>query len=204
MLISDTPLLIVVMVDDDPSLLNKTQRRYLRGEKEIENKNQERVQRSRIRNRVQQGIMDLNLLWEKLAITDHEQIFDFDKLHRDSNEVETEKIEFRDGITAMISFVYSGLKQQGFGTEYFEELLEDGIREAEAYYPQHPEKGVQLTQVNVDIDINHYTSKELAILNELQEKISSEEIDDIEKLLTNMVEEENIDLESTDSGSNGS
>lgn len=158
-----TALRYCVMAGRKSSLLSKGQREYLGGENEVKTKDQERVRRARIRDRVQDGVRDFGLLWRHLDPSDREQIFGFDKLHGDSTEIEAEEGEFVDGLVGMIALVYGGFKEQGFGPEYFEALVEEAILEAEGYYPDFPGAEIELSHINVDIEVNRYTGGQTAL-----------------------------------------
>lgn len=103
-------------------ILSPADRAYLRGETELASKQSKRNARARIRNRIRNGIFDLELLVEHLEERDRELLF-------------AEQFEEMDGTAAFdalvsaMAFLYRGIDDTSLA---FETVLREGINVAEA------------------------------------------------------------------------
>jgi len=121
-------------IDRDRGVLTPADRAYLLGEAEMSHEQSKRNAEARIRGRIREGILDFDLLTHHLDRKDRRQIF----------ERATDDEAFLDGITAMLSFAYIGLKEQGVG---FERALVPAIEGAERAY------GIDQQSANVTVDV---------------------------------------------------
>ncbi|QIO21399.1 hypothetical protein [Haloarcula sp. JP-L23] len=104
-------------------------------------------------------------------MTDLEQIFDSLDGHPSLAEVSSS--EMRENIVSVVAFLYSGFKSQGFGTDEFEDILEKGIKKAEAElheFPDGSDASFEITQATVDIEIERYSGDDLALLDKLSDE----------------------------------
>jgi len=120
--------------DRPRGMLSPADRNYLLGEAEMEHEQSKRNAEARIRERVVNSIVDFNLLVHTLKKKDRRQIFD--------KSVDDE--EFVDGVMAMLSFAYVGLKESGVE---FDHVLEPAIRKSEEVY------AADVLGSTVDVDI---------------------------------------------------
>lgn len=108
-------------IDRDRGFLTPADRAYLLGETEMNHDGSKRNAEARIRNRTRNAIVDFDLLTQMLAKKDRHQVFD-----RAGDDE-----ELRGGLTAMLSFAYLGLREQGVD---FEDVLVPAVRSAEEAY----------------------------------------------------------------------
>lgn len=120
--------------DRERGLLTEADREFLLGEVEMEHEQSTRNAAARIRRRIENGILDFDLAVHYLDERDRRQVF----------ERATEDQAFLDGLVAMVSFAYIGLKEQGVD---FERVLEPAVRGAETAY------AVEQLSANVDVDV---------------------------------------------------
>ncbi|SNZ06535.1 hypothetical protein SAMN06269185_1203 [Natronoarchaeum philippinense] len=121
-------------IDRDRGILTPADRAYLLGEAEMSHEQSKRNAEARIRDRIREGIVDFDLLVHSLDRRDRRQVF----------ERATDEETFLDGITAMLSFAYIGLKEQGVD---FERALVPAIEGAERAY------GIDQQSANVTVDV---------------------------------------------------
>lgn len=121
--------------DRDRGVLTTADREYLLGERTMSHDQSRRNAEARIRRRIEQGILDFDLLVHYLDGTDRRQVF--------ADVADDEALI--DGLTAMISFAYIGLKEQGVD---FERVLEPAVRGAETAY------AVDQLSANVDVTVS--------------------------------------------------
>lgn len=105
----------------DRGILSAADRSYLRGETELGSVQSERNTRSRIRDRVQDGLFDFELLAE---LPDREIELLFEKRLRDGSG----RASF-DALVSAIAFLYRGVERTDLD---FETVLREGINAAEA------------------------------------------------------------------------
>jgi len=127
-------------------ILSKADREYLLGEAEMEHEQSKRNAEARIRNRVTNSILDFNLLVHELKKKDRQQIF----------QNASDDSEFVDGLTAMLSFAYMGLKETGVD---FEHILQPAIRKSEGAYAAE----VLGSSVTVDVTFDVETTLETEV-----------------------------------------
>ncbi|SFB84523.1 hypothetical protein SAMN05444422_102355 [Halobiforma haloterrestris] len=104
--------------DRDRGVLSPADRSYLLGETTMSHEQSRRNAEARIRQRVENAILDFDLLLHTLAEKDRRQIFD---------DVHTDQA-LLDGLRAMVAFAYVGTKEQGLE---FDEVLVPAIRASE-------------------------------------------------------------------------
>jgi len=121
-------------IDRDRGVLTPADRAYLLGETEMSHEQSKRNAEARIRNRIREGIVDFDLLVHSLDRKDRRQIF----------ESTADDETFVDGVTAMLSFAYIGLKEQGVD---FDRVLVPAISGAERAY------GIDQRSANVTVDV---------------------------------------------------
>jgi len=107
--------------DRPRGVLSRADREYLLGETEMTHEQSERNAEARIRERVRDAVLDFNLLVHTLAAKDRRQVF----------EKSIDDREFVEGLTAMLSFAYMGLKESGVE---FDHVLVPAIRKSEEVY----------------------------------------------------------------------
>lgn len=107
--------------DDRPrGVLSPADRAYLLGTREMSHEQSKRNAAARIRKRVRQAVLDFGLLVHALPEKDRTQVF-----------AGVEDDAFVDGLAAMLSFVYLGLREQGVP---FERVLVPAVEKAEETY----------------------------------------------------------------------
>ena len=122
-------------VDRDRGFLTETDRTYLLGDAEMSHEGSKRNAEARIRQRVTDAILDFDLLVHMLSKKDRRQVFE-DAASDDA---------LTDGVTAMVSFAYLGLREQGVD---FEEVLVPAVRSAEEAY------AADQLEANVTVDVH--------------------------------------------------
>lgn len=136
-----------------PALLTPSQRDFLRGDKEFESDQSAVNARYKIRQRLQNGLLDFALLGKHLDPRDREQIFRDIRTpaqRGDLSEVPDPMEDFHEdeiaGMVHAISFLYAGAHEAGLP---FETLVETGLRQVD-----HPDVAGPFTvgQVNVSIE----------------------------------------------------
>lgn len=118
----------------DRGVLSAADREYLRGEREMSHAQSRRNAEARIRRRIDAAVRDFHLIVNALPRKDRRQVF----------EAAREDEAFLDGLTAMLSFAYIGLREQGVD---FERVLVPAITSAEEAY------AVDRRSVNVSVDV---------------------------------------------------
>jgi len=107
--------------DDRPrGVLSPADRAYLLGTREMSHEQSKRNAEARIRERVREAVLDFGLLVHALPEKDRKQVF-----------AGVEDDAFVDGLAAMLSFVYLGLREQGVP---FEQVLAPAVVKAEEAY----------------------------------------------------------------------
>lgn len=97
-------------------MLSPADRAYLLGEAEMEHEQSKRNAEARIRTRITNTVLDFMVLVHHLKKKDRRQVFD------------TDDGRFMDGLTAMLSFAYIGMRESGTD---FGHALEPAVRKAE-------------------------------------------------------------------------
>ncbi len=97
-------------------MLSPADRAYLLGEAEMEHEQSKRNAEARIRMRITNTVLDFMVLVHHLKKKDRRQVFD------------TDDERFTDGLTAMLSFAYIGMRESGTD---FGHALEPAVRKAE-------------------------------------------------------------------------
>jgi hypothetical protein len=120
--------------DRERGLLTAADREFLLDEVEMEHEQSKRNAAARIRRRIENGVLDFDLAVHYLDERDRRQVF----------ERATEDEAFVDGVVAMLSFAYIGLKEQGVD---FERVLQRAVSGAERAY------AVEQFSANVDVDV---------------------------------------------------
>jgi hypothetical protein len=157
-------------------ILTETDRKYLLGEVEYDDKQQQRNRRRYIRERVRNGIIDFILL-NKLEDRDREQIFsDLDSVHI-ANAKTGEASTFT-GMCAAIELFY--IASNGADVS-FEDILKNGVRDAEKELTGRRLMNIQLEK-EFD-DGTEVTSSEQTV--EFQMSLSESEMRTIRELVEN-------------------
>jgi len=125
----------------DRGILSKTDREYLLGLKNYENKQSEANRRQDIRNRLRNSLRDFKIIWPLLDQKDRAQVF----TSSDDNVID-------DSVEAMISLVYLGLNQD---IPRLEKAIKRGILAGENVNPEGDAKNI-----DVSININYYPDVE--------------------------------------------
>jgi len=120
--------------DRDRGVLTTADREYLLGERELSHDQSKRNAEARIRRRIENGILDFDLLTHYLDEADRRQVF--------AGAADDQALI--DALTAMLSFAYIGLKEQGVD---FDRVLEPAVRGAETAY------AVDQLSANVDVTV---------------------------------------------------
>lgn len=128
--------------DRDRGVLTTADREYLLGERELSHAQSARNAEARIRRRIENGILDFDLLTHYLDEADRRQVF--------AGAADDEALI--DALTAMLSFAYIGLKEQGVD---FERVLEPAVRGAETAY------AVDQLSANVDVTVTFEVGTEV-------------------------------------------
>ncbi|WP_121820407.1 hypothetical protein [Halostella salina] len=128
--------------DRDRGVLTTADREYLLGERELSHEQSKRNAEARIRRRIENGILDFDLLTHYLDEADRRQVF--------AGAADDEALI--DAVTAMLSFAYIGLKEQGVD---FERVLEPAVRGAETAY------AVDQLSANVDVTVTFAVETEV-------------------------------------------
>jgi len=103
-------------------ILSAADRAYLRGDAELSSTQAERNARARIRDRVENAVLDFELLVEGLERRDRELVFEKRFGDRDGTEV-------FDGLVSTLAFLYAGIEDTDLD---FDSVLTEGINLAEA------------------------------------------------------------------------
>lgn len=109
--------------DRPRGVLTPADRKFLRGESELKSKQSRRDARLRIRNRIENAILDFSILFEELEERDLVNVFSSDSVE--------EKDAFQDGIVDALAFLYWGSKRAALYPT-FESMLIEGVKAAEA------------------------------------------------------------------------
>ncbi|WP_435157690.1 hypothetical protein [Haladaptatus sp. DFWS20] len=104
-------------VDRGRGVLSPADRTYLLGEAAMEHEQSKRNAEARIRQRITDSILDFSILVHHLKKKDRQQVFDA-----------TEDDAFMDGLMALLSFTYLGMRESGVE---FDHVLKPAVRKAE-------------------------------------------------------------------------
>lgn len=130
--------------DRGRGILSPADRAYLLGEADMKHEQSKRNAEARIRGRITDAILDFGILVHHLKKKDRRQVFD------------TDDERFMDGLTAMLSFAYIGMRESG---GEFGHALEPAIRKAEEVHAAD-----MLGQaVSVDVQFDVETEVETAV-----------------------------------------
>lgn len=155
-------------------MLSESEREYLAGTGDVEpNSQQERNLRSRIRERLLNGLIDISLVLEQIEDRDLELVLD-NIMDRSVEEAE----EYYKGIDDLIGLTYllcehrarRGTESKS-GGELFEQSLETGLRTALARLE------VQLYDIDFEMFVGPAEYDDLLVKLNKQEKLSKEEIE---------------------------
>ena len=132
------------MTDDsrDRGLLSAADRAYLRGERELASVQSERNARARIRDRVYEGILDFELLVERLSERDRELIFGKRFGAMDGTAA-------FDALVSAMAFLYQGVDDTDLA---FETVLTEGINVAEAKRGRAATVDLELTFATLTVE----------------------------------------------------
>jgi len=128
------------------ALLTSSQREFLFNQQETDNAAHDRAMRSRLRNRVYDGLLDGALVWQWLDADDREQIFETwqeagdeieyvdegvwgDVMPEYDRRAERERERFEHALVSLIAFVYTGAHESGHLD--VESIVTDGVATAE-------------------------------------------------------------------------
>lgn len=106
----------------DRGILSPADRAYLRGETKLASVQSERNTRARIRNRIHDGVLDLELLVEHLSERDRKLIFEEQFEGMDGTDA-------FDALVSAIAFLYRGIDDTDLS---FETVLREAVNVAEA------------------------------------------------------------------------
>lgn len=144
--------------DDRPrGILSKADRKFLRGEKEFDHQESYSRARSRIRERVINGLLDFTVLEFCLQPRDKERIFEsFDtlKMLNEDTALYGDQIHHGRAITNVIAFLFEGMKNQAV----FERNLAHGIKRGKTPSDQYYQG-----KYEVNIEINEITPPDVSI-----------------------------------------
>ncbi len=127
-------------------MLSPADRAYLLGEAEMEHDQSKRNAEARIRQRITDTVLDFAIVVHHLKQKDRRQVFD--------RAVEGD--DFVDGVMAMLSFTYIGMRESGLE---FAHALEPAIRKAEEVHA-----AAALGQaISVDVQFDVETEVETAV-----------------------------------------
>lgn len=159
-------------------ILTETDRKYLLGEVEYEDRQQQRNRRRYIRDRVRNGIIDFTLL-DNLEERDRKQIFsDLDSNETISTKTGVGKTKIFAGMCAAIQLFYTASSESDVP---FEPIIENGIREAEEELT-----GRRLIRLQIEKEFDddvEITSSEQPV--EFEMSISETEVEALRDLLAN-------------------
>jgi hypothetical protein len=161
-------------------MLTKTDRKYLRGNIEYDDKQQQRNRRRHIRQRVRNGIVDFNLL-DMLEERDREQIFsEVGTSNIATSKVGSGKTELFVGMCAMVELLYKVSEENGIS---FEEIIENGIQDAEEDLT-----GRQLDQILLEKEFKNNETDPISSVDstEIEMNLSGTEKKVMRRLLENM------------------
>lgn len=122
-------------------ILSKTDREYLLGLKNYENKQSEANRRQDIRDRIKNSLQDFKIIWALMEERDRKQVF---------ASLDDETVD--NSIEAIISFIYLGLNRD---IPRIEKAIKRGILAGENVSPEEEAK-----QVEVSINIDYYPDVE--------------------------------------------
>lgn len=128
------------IIDRERGLFTKTDREFLLGRKEYDYEQSAINKRRDIRNRLEDGILDLQLL-PYIAASERSKFFDnFDKG------------ELHESIARLMVFLYSGLDGN---TEAIEQMIESGIFKAERGGVEGFEGGARDVEVSIELTLEY-------------------------------------------------
>ncbi|MFB6073737.1 MAG: hypothetical protein ABEJ89_01850 [Haloarculaceae archaeon] len=131
-------------IDRPRGILSPADRSFLLGETEMTHEQSRRNAAARVRERVDHGIRDFTLLAHTLSERDRRGVFEA-----------VDDDAFVDGLTAMLSFAYLGLREQGVD---FERVLEPAIRTAEEVYAAETLGSAVEVGVGLDVTTEYGTA----------------------------------------------
>jgi len=140
---------------DSSGFLSSGDKEYLRGGRDYENEQSEAQRRYRLRNKVQQVIIDFSLLQKYIDIEDLSLLFQDIGPPVVGRSAENPGLvipggqsDMYDGLIGTLAFLYKGVKTQSDFD--FERVLEQAIRQVGA--TRDSPAGQRLTNVNVEIE----------------------------------------------------
>lgn len=148
--------------DRSRGVLTPADRAFLRGEREFQSKQSQRDARLRIRNRIENSILDFRILFDELEERDSVNVFSSDSVD--------EKEQLQDGIINTLAFLYRGCKRAAF-YPVFETMLRDGVKLAEI---AESEGEYQYVEVNLEVKNIGSMSPE-----EVLDKLRNEDIGEV-------------------------
>lgn len=122
-------------------ILSKTDREYLLGLKDYENKQSEANRRQDIRNRIKNSLQDFKIIWASLEEHDRNQVF---------SSLDDKTVD--ESIEDIISFIYLGISQD---IPRIEKAIKRGILAGENVNSEEDTK-----QIDVSINIDYYPDVE--------------------------------------------
>lgn len=150
-------------------LLTESDRKVLQGETEFSHQESFSRARSRIRERVINGILDFTVLDLCLQEADREEIFkSFDVMDFSSDHY-GDHIHHSRALRNALSFIYQGVGDKS----RFERILERGIQRAET-----PPDRVSVGNYEVNVDIDIKTPPTISV-DALIEKVAQERLDNL-------------------------
>lgn len=124
--------------DRDRGVLAPVDRKFLTGEKEYDHRQSAYNRRGQIRDRIENGLLDFSIIAEELDATERTKIFGAGRPREEHRDLER-------GMANLIRFLYLGL-----GRSRFEQVLREGVQEAEV--DLGTTEIPQTTNVNLDVD----------------------------------------------------
>ncbi len=145
--------------DRDRGVLSPADREYLLGERTFGHDQSRRNAEARIRQRLYDAALDFDLILHTLPMKDRKQLFE-----RTATDA-----AFRDGLRAMIAFVYLGTETFGGG---FEDILLPAVRSSEEYLAATDRS----EHVSVDVTFDVETTVETAVAGAVDRLAAGEPI----------------------------
>lgn len=172
-------LMLELLLDRDKGWLTDTDKEFLLGEMEFDDAAHKRVQRERLRTRVENGLIDLSILYRGMLREDRELVFGYE----DDGGVSLFDRGLKDGF----KFLYEGMKERDMDVEV---VLESLIVEAEEEYHRWRD-----SWISVDVDISRDNRVEDIYTNLTQSGVvGTEEL----FVLAKALEEDEYDFSSVD------
>ncbi|MFC5972657.1 hypothetical protein ACFPYI_15075 [Halomarina salina] len=146
--------------DRQSGLLRRSDRAYLRGEKEYESQQVHYNKRATIRKRIHNAILDFELI--ELALRDRDR----DKIFENADEwLDEEDTDLLSAIEALIGWIYAGLKSQGYDAEA---IFENGIERGDGDLGTAADAKIVQTDVSVIV-----RSRRIEGIQQIKEKIEA-------------------------------